>query len=202
MRVTAGLDQGPDGGAHVSPQTPASRRGSRRIGDLMSNLIAIAYPDVETATRVRDRLLDMQREKLITLADAAVAEKKPDGKIKLHQLRSTVGGGAAAGSLWGGLIGLLFLAPLLGMAVGAAAGAAGGAATDIGVDDSFMRDLGQRMQPGSATLFLLVVQSTPDKVIAEVAPYGGEIIQTSLSAEAEASLRESVEAARSAAAAR
>ncbi|MEV4163454.1 DUF1269 domain-containing protein [Nonomuraea dietziae] len=168
----------------------------------MSNLIAIAYPDVETATRVRDRLLDMQREKLITLADAAVAEKKPDGKIKLHQLRSTVGGGAAVGSLWGGLIGLLFLAPLLGMAVGAAAGAAGGAATDIGVDDSFMRDLGQRMQPGSATLFLLVVQSTPDKVIAEVAPYGGEIIQTSLSAEAEASLRESVEAARSAAAAR
>ncbi|GAA2405518.1 DUF1269 domain-containing protein [Nonomuraea africana] len=168
----------------------------------MSNLIAIAYPDVETAIRVRDRLLDMQREKLITLADAAVAEKKADGKIKLHQLRGTVGGGAAAGTLWGGLIGLLLLAPLLGMAVGAAAGAAGGAMTDLGVDDSFMKDLGQRLQPGGAALFLLVIQSTPDKVVAEVAPYGGEIIQTSLSAEAEAALRESVEAARSAAAAR
>jgi hypothetical protein len=36
----------------------------------MSNLIAIAYPDVATATRVRDRLLELQRERLIILADA------------------------------------------------------------------------------------------------------------------------------------
>ncbi|MFE3452543.1 DUF1269 domain-containing protein [Nonomuraea sp. NPDC059194] len=156
----------------------------------MSNLIAIAYPDVATATRARDRLLELQREKLITLADAAVAEKKPDGKIKLHQLRSTAGGGAASGTLWGGLIGLLFLAPLLGMAVGAVAGA--GASTDIGVNDDFMRNLGQRLQPGGAALFLLVTQSTPDKVIAQIAPFGGEIMQTSLSQEAEADLREAV----------
>ncbi|GAA2777858.1 DUF1269 domain-containing protein [Nonomuraea dietziae] len=158
----------------------------------MSNLIAIAYPDVATTTRVRDRLLELQRERLIILADAAVAEKKPDGKIKLHQLNSTTGGGAAMGTLWGGLIGMLFLAPLLGMAVGAATGAAAGAATDVGVNDAFMRDLGQRLQPGGAALFLLVTQSTPDKVIVEVAPFGGEIIQTSLSEEAEADLREAV----------
>ncbi|MGP3937325.1 DUF1269 domain-containing protein [Nonomuraea sp. KM88] len=161
----------------------------------MSNLIAIAYPEVSTATRVRDRLLDLQRQNLITLADAAVAEKKPDGKIKLHQLHSLVGGGAARGAMWGGLIGLLFLAPLLGMAAGAAAGAAGaagGAMTDIGIDDTFMKDLGQRLHPGGAALFLLITQSTPDKVIAEVAAFGGEIMQTSLSEDAEANLRETV----------
>lgn len=161
----------------------------------MSTLVAIAYPDVETATRVRDRLLELQRERLIVLADAAVAEKKADGKIKLHQLHSTVGGGAAMGTLWGGLIGLLFLSPLLGMAIGAAAGAAGGAMTNVGVDDAFMKDLGRRLQDGGAALFLLVTQSTPDKVIAEVAPYGGEILQTSLSEEAEADLREAMQSA-------
>lgn len=163
----------------------------------MSTLIAVAYPDVDTAVKVRDRLIGMQRENLITLDDAAVAEKRPDGKIKLHQVNgSSTGRGALWGTVWGGLLGMLFFAPLLGMAVGAAAGAAGGSLTDLGVDDSFMKDLGSKLQPGGAALFLLVVQSTPDKVLPAVAPYGGEILKTSLSHEGEERLREAVDSAK------
>jgi uncharacterized membrane protein len=166
----------------------------------MSSLVAIAYPDVATATMVRDRLIEMQRENLITLEDAAVVEKRPDEKIKLHQVTNTVGRGAMWGTVWGGLIGMLFFAPFLGMAVGAAEGAVGGAMTDVGVDDKFMKELGQRLQPGSGALFLLIVESTPDRVIPEVAQYGGEIITTSLSDDAEAHLKEALEAAQIAAA--
>jgi uncharacterized membrane protein len=165
----------------------------------MSTLVAISYPDAETAKKVRERLIELEAKQLISIADAAVAEKRANGKIKLHQLVSTTGRGAVWGTLWGGLIGMLFFAPLLGAAVGAAAGAATGASADIGVNDHFMRDVGAKLQPGGAALFLLVMQSTPDKVIAEVAPYGGEILQTSLSAEAEDDLREAVEAAQTAA---
>lgn len=161
----------------------------------MSNLIVIAYPDVATATTVRDRLFGMQKENLITLEDAAVVEHQPDGKIKLHQVRSTVGMGAAGGALWGGLIGLLFFMPLLGMAIGGAAGAAGGAMADVGVDNKFMEQLGTKLPPGGAALFLLVVKSTPDKVISEIAPYGGDIIKTSLSEEQETHLKEAVKLA-------
>ncbi|MEV4398669.1 DUF1269 domain-containing protein [Nonomuraea sp. NPDC049607] len=162
----------------------------------MSNLIAIAYPDVQTAMSVRDRLGQMQKENLIKLADAAVVERREDGKIKLHQATSLAGMGAAGGALWGGLIGLLFLMPLLGMALGAAGGAVGGALTDTGVNDDFMRELGAKLEPGTAALFLLVVQSTPDKVIPEIAQYGGDILQTSLSHEQEEQLRATAEAAR------
>ncbi|MFI9592772.1 DUF1269 domain-containing protein [Nonomuraea sp. NPDC052265] len=162
----------------------------------MSNLIAIAYPDVQTAMSVRDRLAQMQKENLLKLEDAAVVERKRDGKIKLHQATSTAGMGAAGGALWGGLIGLLFLMPLLGMALGAAGGAVGGALTDTGVDDDFMRELGTKLEPGTAALFLLVVQSTPDKVIPEIAQYGGHILQTSLSHEQEEQLRATAQAAR------
>jgi uncharacterized membrane protein len=161
----------------------------------MSTLVAIAYPDVSTAVQVRDRLIGMQRENLIKLEDAAVVEKKMDGKIKLHQVNSTTGTGALWGTVWGGLLGMLFFAPLLGMAVGAAAGAAGGAMTDLGVDDTFMKDLGSKLAPGGAALFLLVVQSTPDKILPEIAKYGGEIVKTSLSTDAEAHLREAAKAA-------
>ena len=163
----------------------------------MSNLVAIGYPDVATASAVRERLFAMQRENLIKLEDAAIVEKRPDGKIKLHNINSATGTGAAMGTLWGGLIGLLFFAPLLGMAVGAAAGAVGGSMTDLGVDDSFMMDVGRRLQPGGAVLFLLVSKVTEDKVVPEIAQYGGEIIKTSLSKEAEAHLREAAKSARS-----
>ncbi|MFI6297949.1 DUF1269 domain-containing protein [Nonomuraea sp. NPDC050790] len=162
----------------------------------MSNLIVIDYPDVATAETVRARLFDLQKQNLITLEDAAIVERKEDGKIKLHQSTSTTGVGAAGGALWGGLIGLLFFMPLLGMALGAAAGAAGGALTDVGVNDDFMKELGEKMPPGTAALFLLVVQSTPDKVIEQIAQYGGEIIKTSLSTEDEKHLKEAVAAAR------
>jgi uncharacterized membrane protein len=101
--------------------------------------------------------------------------------------------GAAGGALWGGLIGLLFLAPLLGMAVGAAAGGAAGALSDVGVDDRFLKDLGAKLAPGSAALIVLVHRSTPDKVLPEISRFGGEVIQSSLSDDAEAQLQAALE---------
>ena len=154
----------------------------------MSHLIAVAYPDVDTANSVAAELGQLTKEQSIVLEDMVVVERRPDGKVKLHQARSTAGIGAAGGALWGGLIGLLFLAPLLGMAVGAASGAAAGALTDVGVDDKFMKTLGERLEQGGAALVVLVRQSTPDKVIPRISQYGGEVIQSSLDNEAEAQL--------------
>ncbi|THV25952.1 DUF1269 domain-containing protein [Glycomyces paridis] len=162
----------------------------------MSQLIAVAYPDVTTAQTVLAKLADMQKRELIKLGDAAVVERREDGKVKLHQSNSLVGVSAAGGALWGGLIGLLFFAPLLGMAVGAAAGAAGGAMTDVGVDDSFMKELGAELSPGSAALVLLVLAMTEDKVLEELGgQYQGKLLQTNLSAEEEERLREAIDAA-------
>ena len=48
----------------------------------------------------------------------------------------------------GTLIGLLFLAPLFGMAIGAATGAVAGKMTDVGVDDTFIKALGDKRAPG------------------------------------------------------
>jgi uncharacterized membrane protein len=163
----------------------------------MSKLIAVAYPDVPTAQTVLGKLADMQKRELIKLDDAVVVERRDDGKVKLHQSTSLVGISATGGALWGGLIGLLFLAPLLGMAVGAAAGAAGGAMSDVGVDDTFMKDLGKELSPGGAALVLLVRSMTEDKVLEELhGQYQGKLLQTNLSSEEEARLREHIEAAR------
>ena len=165
----------------------------------MSNLVAIAYPDRATADEVVATLGRLQTEHAIQLEDAVVVTREQDGKVKLHQTTKLAAAGAAGGALWGGLIGLIFLVPLLGMAVGAATGAATGALTDVGVDDKFMKDLGSKLEPGGAALIVLVHRSTPDKVLPEIARFGGDVIQTSLDDETETRLRHILEARDSAA---
>jgi uncharacterized membrane protein len=155
----------------------------------MSTLAAVAYPDFATAEKVRQELIDATKEHLVQLEDAVIVEHRDDGKIKLHQIMGTTGAGAAGGAMWGGLIGLLFLAPLVGMAIGAASGAAAGKMTDLGVDDNFVKDLGARLQPGSAALIVLGSTDARDKVIDRVKAYGGDVIQTSLGTEEEEQLR-------------
>ena len=158
----------------------------------MSNLIAIAYPNEATAQDVAATLRELQKEQTIQFDDLAIAMRKDDGKLKLKQSFGTAGAGAAGGALWGGLIGLIFLAPLLGMAIGGAAGAAGGAMADYGIDDRFMKDLGEKMPAGGAVLFVLVRQSTPDKVLPRISQYGGDVVHTSLDSETEQVLQDAL----------
>ena len=158
----------------------------------MSTLVAVAYPDVDTAQRVRSELVQATKEHLLELEDAVVVEHRPDGKIKLHQAMSPAGAGAAGGALWGGLIGLIFLAPLFGMAIGAAAGGAAGKLTDVGINDDFMKTLGAKLEQGGAALIVLGRAQSPERVIERVKPYGGELIQTSLDPDQEEHLKEAL----------
>ncbi|MFB2891783.1 DUF1269 domain-containing protein [Aerosakkonemataceae cyanobacterium BLCC-F50] len=155
----------------------------------MATLIVVAYEDEFKAEEVRLTLAKLQRQHLIELEDAAVVVKNQEGKVKLKQAVNLTSAGAVSGGFWGLLIGTLFFMPVVGAAIGAASGAIGGALSDIGVDDNFMRELGDTLQPGTSALFVLVDQVTPDKVLDEVAPYGGKILQSSLSKKEEAELQ-------------
>jgi uncharacterized membrane protein len=159
----------------------------------MSDLVAIAYPDVQTAQRVAQNLVEAEKAHLVGLDDLVIVERRPDGKIKLHQ-PSMAGTGALGGAAWGGLIGLLFLVPLFGMAVGAASGALAGHFTDAGVDDKFMKDLGTRLQDGDAALVTLVRNANMEKILADI-KVPGTVIQTSLGSDTEDALRAALERA-------
>jgi uncharacterized membrane protein len=160
----------------------------------VSNLVAIAYPDRATAEQVRQELAAMTKEHLLRLEDAVVVVRDPEGKVKLDQAVSTTGAGAAGGALWGGLIGLLFLAPLFGMAIGAASGAIAGKFSDVGVNDDFMKELGAKLEPGGAALIALGQTDARDKLVERLSPYGGHVIQTSLTHEEEERLQAALSA--------
>ena len=155
----------------------------------MAKLIVFAFDNETEAERMRDTLVDMQKQEIISLQDAAVVIRKQDGKVKVKQAQSLVGVGALGGSFWGLLIGLLFLAPWLGLAIGAATGAVAGKLTDTGVDDAFIKEVGENIEPGHSALFLLVTDATPDKVLDGLTDFNPKVYQTSLSEEDEVKLR-------------
>ena len=112
-----------------------------------------------------------------------------DGKVRLNQIHDVMAASLASGTLWGFLVGLIFLNPLIGVAAGAASGALAGALTDIGIDDNFMREVGQTLEPGTSALFVLVRKVTLDRVLPEISDFGGKILRTSLSREQEEKIR-------------
>jgi uncharacterized membrane protein len=163
----------------------------------MSDLVVLDFDGIHTADEVLNKLRSLQKEYLIDLEDACVVERDKDGRVHIKQAVNLTTLGAArggmSGALWGTLVGLLFLNPLAGMAIGALAGAGAGALSgslaDYGINDDFVKRLGQTIPPGSSALFVLVKSATLDKVLPEIEPYKPKVLRTSLSNEAEAKLR-------------
>jgi uncharacterized membrane protein len=170
----------------------------------MSDLIVVSFKGEDTADQVLNKLASLQKEHLLDLDDACVVVRDQSGQIRLKQTLNLVGMGAASGGfsglMWGTLAGLLLLNPLAGLltgmtgaALGAGVGALAGALHDYGIDDAFMRSLGTTIEPGSSALFVLVRRATPDKVLPELRPFGGTVLQTSLSKEQEERLRQALQ---------
>jgi len=156
----------------------------------MSDLIVLAFDNPDGAFQLRDKLISLQKQHIVTLEDAAVVVRKDDGKVKVKQVASLTGAGALGGAFWGMLIGLLFWMPWLGLAIGAVTGALAGKFSDIGVDDAFIKEVGNTIEPGHSALFLLVREATTDKLMDQIKDFNAKVVQTSLSTADEDKLRD------------
>jgi uncharacterized membrane protein len=157
----------------------------------MATLTAWAFSGVDDAEKASERLQQLQAQELIKIQDAAVVswevgKKKP----KTKQLSNMTAAGALGGTFWGMLFGLIFFVPLLGAAIGAAIGAAAGAMSDVGIDDSFINSVKQRVTPGTSALFVLSSEAVMDRITDTFKDMQAELIASNLSAEQEAKLRE------------
>ena len=158
----------------------------------MSDLIVLAFESEDGAIEARDKLLVLEKQGAISLSDAAVVVRQADGEVKVKQVKSMTGAGAAAGGILGLIIGLFFLAPWLGLAIGVLGGAVVGKRTDFGIDDSFIKEVGETIGPGHSALFLQVYRAAEQKVMPVLEQFDATILRTSLSLEDEAKLRDAL----------
>jgi uncharacterized membrane protein len=166
----------------------------------MSDLVVIAFSGRDTADQVLNDLRAMQREYLVDLEDAVVVTRNADGALNMKQSVNLVGMGAMSGgtwgALWGVLVGVLFMNPLAGLLAGAAAGAGAGALagalSDYGIDDAFIKKVGETICADSSALFVLFRKVTLDRVLPELEKFRGTVLRTSLSTEQETQLRDAL----------
>jgi len=157
----------------------------------MATLTVWKFSTPEGADKVLTKLTTLQKERLIEIKDAATVswatgKKKP----KTKQAVNLAGLGALDGAFWGLLFGLIFFCPIFGIAVGASMGALNGSMKDYGINDSFINDVKSKVTEGTSALFLFTGDVTIDKVEDALGGVSAELIQSNLTNEEEAKLKE------------
>lgn len=158
----------------------------------MADLIAIGYPDTTTAIHAEEEVQRLAKDLVIQPDAVAAIIRDQDGKIKTITNMHAVGAGSTWGMFWGFLFGLLFFVPFFGMAIGAGLGALMGKVTKSGIDKQFQDQVRDMLKPGTSALFMVVEQMTADKALAALSKFGGTVLKSSLSDDAEKELQDAL----------
>src|SRR4051812_20744299 len=158
----------------------------------MADLIAIGYDDETTAAAAAEEVKKLTQDLIIQPDAVAVIVRDKDGKYSVTTNHHLVGAGASYGMFWGLLFGVLFFVPVFGMAVGAGLGALMGKVEKTGVDKDFQQQVRDMVTPGTSALFLVVEKITPDKAIEGLSRFGGTVLKSSLSKDAERELQDAL----------
>jgi uncharacterized membrane protein len=155
----------------------------------MTELVTIGYDDENTATEAAAEARRLAKDLIIEADAIAVIRRDPEGKYHVTTTHHPVGTGASWGMFWGLLFGMLFFVPVLGLAFGAGFGALMGKITKSGISKEFQDQVRDMVKPGTSALFLVVEKVTPDKAVEALSHYGGTVLKSSLSKEAEHELQ-------------
>jgi uncharacterized membrane protein len=158
----------------------------------MAELIAIGYPDERTAAESAAEVQRLAKDLIIEPDAVAVISRDMDGKFHVTTNHHPVAEGASWGMVWGLLFGFLFFVPLFGLVVGAGLGAAMGAIMKLGIDKRFQEEVRDMLQPGTSALFLIVEKMTTDRTLEALSRFGGTVLKTSLSRDAQRELQEAL----------
>lgn len=159
----------------------------------MSDLIVIGYPDEATGEQAYQEAQRLSDDMLLEVSALGLVVRSEDGKTKVE---TPAGPGAGTGALWGAIIGTLFgmilFIPFIGAVVGGAMGALFGGMDKAGIDATFRDRVKDMVQPGTSALVMVVEKVTPDRAVEAMSKYGGEVLQTSLSEDAEKHLQDAL----------
>jgi len=155
----------------------------------MTNLLVVTFSNQEDGRRALADLRSVQRSGAVTIQDAEVVERDPDGKLHhVSQVDTTTKTGILGGGVLGLLLGIAFF-PVLGLAVGAMAGGLIGKSIGDNIDRKLVADVTEDLKPGTSALFTLVAGSGA-ALVGVFAPYDFKIYQTSVDPELERQLTE------------
>jgi uncharacterized membrane protein/sporulation protein YlmC with PRC-barrel domain len=164
------------------PAVPARPRGGAWEGSDIE-MVALVLDDPAKADEMMAFVRDLHARGTIRIRNAAVLAKAPDGTITVkerHDLDAK--NGAVGGMVLGGVLGLMTggIGIVAAPAIGAGVGAVTGRLADRGFDDTFLKSLAERLQPGRAGILLIVQSEWRVPLHEALKGRGGVILQQEL----------------------
>ncbi|MGQ0617105.1 MAG: DUF1269 domain-containing protein [Acidimicrobiia bacterium] len=157
-----------------APTTATANAGEQHV-------VAVVFDDKSSrADEALLAIMHLQQEGTIQLADAVVVSKGEEGKTHVRQTVDVTPGRGAMGGAWlGTFVGLLFGGPLVAALAGAAGGALYGKLVDIGLDDGWVKQMAEWLDPGTSALLLLVADPVlPTAALRELNRFEGRMVST------------------------
>jgi uncharacterized membrane protein len=145
----------------------------------MSELIAVGFKGESAADEVLIDLEKMEQIHKIHLDDAVIAVRRTDGTVKIKHSNILVMSDAALGSVFGMVLG----GPaglLVGGLVGAAIGESVKVLAHVGIDDPFVEEVAEIMEPGNSAIFFRVHKHISNDIVGELEKYDGKLLRSSL----------------------
>ena len=158
-------------------------------------MIVVAFENENDADQVLNSLKGMESMDIVDLKNAAVIVRDSSGEVKIKETSDfDTKQGALGGAAAGAVLGLLGGGFIRGALLGAAGGAAAGKFIDLGLDDDFLKAVGDKLGPNSSAIVALVDFEQVDRAMQELDKFeGGRIMRHTLSDDVYAKLSEAVE---------
>ena len=163
-------------------------------------MLVVSFPGEGTADEVLTSLRSLESEATVDLESSAVIVHRENDKVSIRESKDyDAQQGALIGAAGGLLLGALFgKGAIKGALLGAGAGAVSGEFIDMGLDDEFLKEVGEQLSVGHSAIVAMVDFTHMEAAMEELNRFdGGTILQHELSDEAYQMLSEAVEDSRS-----
>ncbi len=150
--------------------------------EMPSRLFVLVYPDHATAETVYEKLKAMDHEGRVKLRDAALVDADAQGQLTVISTHRHATKSFAKAGLGGLLLGAALAVPVAGLVIAGGAVGLGAFKSDRGKEEEFADRVRAILKPNHSAVFATgdPGTATPDEMIAELAPFGGELAQSSL----------------------
>lgn len=157
------------------------------------DFVAVLMDSAQEARGARHELQKLREKSLLELEDAVVSYKRY-GKVELDKMVDWGLPGAIGGAWLGILVSALVAIAtggvgtgivIAGTASGFGTGLAAGLLADVGIPDEEMKSITGALNGDGAILFVLAKSDNTETVLKHMAKFKGEVISSTLSADAE-----------------
>lgn len=177
-----------DGVTDLTPSQPSTDTPAGEPEDPQGEprtLVGISFEDEFRAREFLTAATRLAARGSLSLEDAVLVVKASDGSTVVHETTDPQPAQSAlSGAVWAGLFGLILGGPvgwIAGTAVGAGAGAMTAKIVDLGISDDWVGWFREAVQPGTATVALLVGDLDQEALISETRRFtGAELVYANL----------------------